>query len=179
MKKALLLALTLSLSAPAFASKVKETKPTAAPENPFTEERNAAIAGLSTTLVMMQKMERGCGSAENKFTLNNQVKKWQEKNKPYLVMHSNYIQGLVGSLKNAEGEEESNKLLNSLKKLSNDEANTAIKKILETEGKQNACSKYFNLISNGKMDIKEGFPNYKTLKEMLEFSNKKTNKQKK
>ncbi len=162
------------------ASAISNTTSSAVPvNNPFTKERNKAISSLSTSIVMLQKLGNGCTNETSKEKITTSISDWKERNKPFLTMHSNYLSGLVASMKEATSEAEAQQFLASISKTSNEQANAAIKTMIDKDGKDLTCEKYFTFVTAGKLDIKKGYPEYKTLKEMLDASTGKAPKAKK
>jgi hypothetical protein len=148
----------------------------AAANNPFTAERNKAIGNLSTSIVILQKMGSECKNqaklSEEK--IKSSQNKWIERNKNYLQMHADYMNGYFATIRQFEGEEQAKKVVNDMGKVFNEQANTVVQLTLEKNGKSEACLKYFQLLGEGKMDIKKGYPDYKILTEMVEYSKRNT-----
>lgn len=151
-----------------------------APEisNPFTAERNKAVGNLSTSVVILQKMGIECKNqgklSEGK--IKGIQDKWIERNKTYLQMQADYMNGYFSTIRQFEGEKQAQTAASEMKKLFNDQANNVIKVAMEKEGKATACQKYFQSLEDKKMDIKKNHPDYKTLNEMVEYSKNNTPK---
>jgi hypothetical protein len=178
MKKTLIaIALCLPVSVTMAASNKAASKASSAASNsanPFTPERNKAAGNLSTTLVTNQKMANGCkGKGEvTEEVIKQSINTWQNKNKQYLMVHYDYVTGYLGAVKQFEGEEVSKKAYAEMSKFNNEQANAMVKTMIEKDGVDLACKKYFTILASGAMDIKEGYPDFKTWKGMLEYSTK-------
>lgn len=180
MLKPTLLALALTLPALSMAaskpSKAAASKASASAEvdNPFTAERNQAAGNLSTAIVIVQKMGLECkgkgGLSEEKIKTTQQ--KWLKTNRDFLMMHADYMNGYLGSIKQIQGEEAARSAVEDMRKLFNTQANEAIKASMEKNGQDTACTRYYEAMDAGKMDIKSSHPDYKVLKGMLEYSQK-------
>lgn len=168
MLKQSLLAIALILPLSAYASSAK--KPETA--SPFTKARNQAAGNLSTNIVTLQKMVNLCANEKNQPKIKTSVSDWQTRNKAYLQMHFGYVSALVESVQETATPEELKKFKDNLVKVNTDNANTIIKALVDKDGKDLACEKFFTYLDGGEMDIKAGKPDYATLKEMLDFSNK-------
>ncbi|QZA76483.1 hypothetical protein K4H28_08995 [Deefgea tanakiae] len=168
MLKQSLLAIALILPMSVYASSTK--KPEAG--SPFTKARNQAAGNLSTNIVTLQKMANLCTNDKNADKIKTSVSDWQTRNKPFLKMHYGYVTALIESVQEKATEEELKKFKENLVKVNNDNANTIIKTLVDKDGKDLACEKYFTYLDGGEMDIKAGKPDYATLKEMLDFANK-------
>ena len=176
MKKTLI-ALALMLPMTSFASNASQAADKQA-QSPFTPERNKAAGNLSTNIVILQKMVNGCKTPQTTEEVKATVNKWQQRNKAFLKMHNGYVTALIDSVKESAGEEEAKKYLANLSKVNNEQANDAIKIMVDKDGKEMACQKYFAYVEGGEMDVKAGKPDYKVLKEMLDFSTGKASKKK-
>ncbi|XZG70839.1 hypothetical protein ACTSKR_02945 [Chitinibacteraceae bacterium HSL-7] len=168
---ALLLASALSVHASG-----DTAKPAAQQEgNPFTEERTKAAANLSTQVAILKRMQNACVKTGKtpKDATDNAAQKWEQKNAPYLRMHAGYISGLLSSIEEVSGADARKKALSSMVSASEDHATTAIKSMIEKDGAQMACKKYFGLLEGGEFDIKPGSPDYATLKGMLDYAKAK------
>ncbi|WP_348945276.1 hypothetical protein ABHF33_01320 [Chitinibacter sp. FCG-7] len=144
--------------------------------NPFTPERNKAAGNLSTTLVTLQKMANGC-SGKGELSEENIKKvqtRWQNQNKQYLAVHYDYVSGYIMAIKQFQGEESSKTALAEMTKFNNEQANAIVKTMIDKDGVDAACKKYFGILGSGAMDIKEGYPDFKIWKGMLEYSKKNT-----
>ncbi|WP_028449480.1 hypothetical protein [Chitinibacter tainanensis] len=180
MLKPTLLALTLILPTLnpvlAKASKASSVKASAVADsgNPFTKERNQAAGNLSTSIVIMQRMGNDCrgkgGLTEDKIKATQQ--KWIKDNRDFLMMHADYINGYLTSIKQIQGEEAARQAMADMKKTFIEQGNEAVKATIDKNGTDTACSKFFEAMDAGKMDIKSSHPDYKVLKGMLDYSQK-------
>ncbi|MBM5570276.1 MULTISPECIES: hypothetical protein [Deefgea] len=168
MLKHSLLAIALMLPIGAYAASAKK------PEtgSPFTKARNQAAGNLSTNIVTMQKMVNLCRNDKNADNIKTSVNNWQTRNKAFLQMHFGYVSALVESVQEKATPEELAKFKENLVKVNTENANTIVKTLVDKDGKDLACEKYFTYLDGGEMDIKPGKPDYATLKEMLDFANK-------
>ncbi|QLI82874.1 hypothetical protein HZU75_15850 [Chitinibacter fontanus] len=178
-----LLALSLCLpllTVQAAPSKASSNASAASKDNPFTKERTQAAGNLSTTLVTIQKMANGCkGKGElSEEIVKKTVQGWQTQNKNYLQVHFDYVSGYLAAIKQVEGEEAEKKALAEMTKFNNDEANKIVKTMIEKDGVELGCKKYFGILASGALDIKEGYPDFKIWKGMLEYSKKSTSAKK-
>ncbi|WP_373975612.1 hypothetical protein NT239_02360 [Chitinibacter sp. SCUT-21] len=182
MKKALLIAalclpMSIAIAAPKNASKASSVSSDSG--NPFTPERNKAAGNLSTTIVTNNKMANGCkGKGElTEDNIKQSLNTWQNKNKQYLMVHYDYVNGYLGAVKQVGGDDAAKKALADMTKFNNEQANSMVKTMIEKDGAELACKKYFTILSSGAMDIKEGYPDFKVWKGMVEFSKKNSPKQ--
>lgn len=160
------LALLLPISVHAASTKKAESS------SPFTKARNQAAGNLSTNIVTLQKMANLCSNEKNSEKIKTSIADWQTRNKPFLKMHYGYVTALIESVQETASEEELKKFKTDLVKVNNENATIIIKTLVDKDGQDLACEKYFTYLDGGEMDIKQGKPDYATLKEMLDFSNK-------
>lgn len=148
--------------------------------DPFSLDRMKAASNLSTAIVTSQKMLSGCEGQGDLTTKTQQesINNWQTRNKPYLVTHFQFMNGYLAAVEKAQGEAAAKNKLTEITKFNNDQANEIIKKMIEKDGTVVACKKYFGTIASGSMDIKEGYPDFKIWKGMLEYSKKSTSAKK-
>lgn len=170
MLKHSLIALALILPISSYAAPKAEAKATS--NSPFTKARNQAAGNLSTSIVTMQKMVNLCANDSNREKIKTSTSDWQTRNKAFLKMHYGYVTALIESVQETASEEELKKFKENLVKVNNENANTIIKTLVDKDGQELACEKYFTYLDGGEMDIKQGKPDYATLKEMLDFANK-------
>lgn len=168
MLKQSLIALALLLPISVHAASPKKVEAS----SPFTKARNQAAGNLSTNIVTMQKMVNLCSNEKNRDNIKTSISDWQTRNKPFLKMHYGYVTALIESVQEKASEEDLKKFKDNLVKVNNENANTIIKTLIDKDGQDLACEKYFTYLDGGEMDIKAGKPDYATLKEMLDFSNK-------
>ncbi|MGL4996897.1 MAG: hypothetical protein ACRC6G_12070 [Deefgea sp.] len=168
MLKQSLIAIALLLPLSVQAASTKKTEPS----SPFTKARNQAAGNLSTNIVTMQKMVILCSNDKNADKIKSSVSDWQSRNKAFLQMHYGYVTALIESVQEKASAEDVKKFKENLLKVNNDNANTIIKTLVDKDGKDLACEKFFTYLDGGEMDIKVGKPDYATLKEMLDFANK-------
>ncbi|QLG87806.1 hypothetical protein HQ393_05780 [Chitinibacter bivalviorum] len=179
MKKSLLvLAMAIPLSTMAATPKTESTKkatPAPAPaieDNPFTPQRNKAAGAISTTIVIMQKMSKGCvnkgGVTEEKIKISQQ--NFADQNQVFLQMHRSYLSGFFGAIKETNGEEAAIKANSDMVKMVNEQADVTINDMTGKYKTDEACKKYFDKLATGGFNIKEGYPEYKTIVEMVEYS---------
>jgi hypothetical protein len=173
MKKIILaLSLALPFTSLIAAPKASKASKVAVEDNPFTPARNAASGNLSTTLVIMQKMAKGCvGKGDvTEERIKTVQTDWQNKNKVFLQVHNDYLRGYFSTIKEIEGDEALKKANSAMVKLVNEQADKTITAMTEKYDLGTACLKYFNKVASGTMDIKEGYPDYKVWRGMVEYS---------
>jgi hypothetical protein len=167
-----LVLLCAAMNSIAFAS--KPSKNSEKSNAVFTDERSRAAGNLSTMIVAMQKMAHGCNSKgfPPEATIKKNISNWQNRNQAYLMIHYEYVNAYLNALKTAESENASKQELTKITKYNNEQANAMVKTMIEKDGVELACKKYFTILASGGMDIKEGYPDFKTWKGMLEYSTK-------
>lgn len=136
-----------------------------------TQERNEAIATVSTSVVTLQKMESQCVNAKimTASMAKNAIDAWRQRNDVFLYTQTGYLNAYFKAYAKEYGEAAAQTQRKALNADINAAADGNIKVLLDKKSLKQACPSFFEGLNKGKYDININYPYYPTLKEMVEL----------